>query len=329
MTMATATNLILVDGLPGAGKSTTAQFLALQFQRQQIPACWFYELDHNHPIHAFHVWSRKGPECFIGTTLQNWTTFVQANARTDQINILESTFFQSSVRLLLQSDLPSARIREYALRVAAIIDPLHPVFIYMPSADVAAALQEICEYRKKTWEQYFIQIIDSSRYAKARKLRGFDGVVAFFEEYQRLTNNLYAELTMRKMMCENAKRQWPEFRRQLCRFFDIRDLADPVLSADAARRYVGRYRADGTRLELRVYANQQQLVVCDLLWPKSRLIPRTRNSFDVEACTIAITFNEDAERVIRSMTIGGSRGWKFYGRTLTKIDENTGELCTR
>lgn len=320
-TMSAATRLILVDGLPGAGKSTTAQFLALQFQRQQIPARWFYELDHNHPIHAFHVWSRKGPESFIETTLQNWTAFVQANVHSARINILESTFFQSSVRLLLQSDLPPIRIHQYALQVAGIIEPLHPALIYLPTTDVAAALQEICQHRKKTWEQYFIQVIDGSQYAKARNLRGFEAVVTFFEEYQRLTNHLYAQLTMRKMTCEDAKQHWPACRQHVCRFFDLRYVPDPVLDPDEARRYVGRYRDESTRLELRIHAHQHQLMVCDLLWPRSRLIPRNQHCFDVEACTITITFNADADGLIRSMTIGGSRGWKFYGRTLTKLED--------
>jgi len=316
-----STNLILIDGLPGAGKSTTAQFLALQLERQQIPVRWFYELEPNHPIHAFHVWSRKGPERFIETTIENWKAFAHANARTSRVNILESTFFQSTVRLLLQSDVPPARIQQYALHAARTIEALRPVFIYLPSADVAAALQEICKHRRKMWEQYVIQVIDSSFYSKHRNLRGFEGTVRFFQDYQQLTNRLFARLSMRKITCEDAKRQGAVCRQRLCQFLDIRHVPDPVVAPDDMIRYSGRYRDESTRLELRVYADQQQLVVCDLLWPKSRLIPKGQNRFDVEACTIDITFNETSDGVIQSMAIGGSRGWKFYGRTLTKLEE--------
>lgn len=35
-------HLIIVDGLPGSGKSTTAQWLELQLQRNGIPARRFY-----------------------------------------------------------------------------------------------------------------------------------------------------------------------------------------------------------------------------------------------------------------------------------------------
>lgn len=321
-----STNLILVDGLPGAGKSTTAQFLALQLERQQIPVRWFYELEPNHPIHAFHVWSRKGPECFMKTTIENWKAFVQANARTSKVNILESTFFQSTVRLLLQSDVPPAKIRHYVRQAAKNIEMLRPVFIYLPSTDVATALQAICEHRRKMWEQYVIQVIDSSLYSKHRNLHGFEGTVRFFQDYQQLTNMLFARLSMRKMAYEDAKHQWMACRQRLCQFLNIRYLPDPVVDPDDMVRYAGRYRDENTRLELRVSVRQQQLVVCDLLWPKSRLMYRGPNRFDVEACTIEVSFNEDADGIIRSMTIGGSRGWKFYGRTLTKIEEPIGSF---
>lgn len=323
--MTEKSRLILVDGLPGAGKSSTAQFLALQFQRQQIPARWFYELDHNHPVHAFHVWSRKGPEAFIDASLRKWAAFVQANRDCATINILESTFFQSSVRLLLQSDLPVDRIHRYAFHVADMITPLHPVFLYLPSGDVAEAIQEICRHRKRFWEQYFIQVIDGSRYAKARDLHGFEGVVAFFEEYQRVMTDIYARLTMPKITCEHLRQRWPACRQRICDYFGIRYVPDPPLDPEAAAQYVGRYRDSQTRLELRVQREQQHLVVCDLLWPKSRLILNHDHCFDVEACTIALTFTPDGDGIIQSMTIGGSSGWKFYGRTLAKIDERQGD----
>jgi hypothetical protein len=319
-----STKLILVDGLPGAGKSTIAQFLALQLERQQIPVRWFYELEPNHPIHAFHVWSRKGPERFMETTLENWNAFAQTNAHSSRVSILESTFFQSTVRLLLQSDVSPARIRHYVRQAAKSIQALQPTFMYLPCTDVAVALQDICKHRRKMWEQYVIQVIDSSLYSKHRNLHGFEGTVSFFQDYQQLTNTLFARLSMRKITCEDAKQGWMACRQRLCQFLDIRYISEPALAPEEALRYSGRYRDENTRLELRVYVHQQQLIVCDLLWPKSRLIYKRPNHFDVEACTISITFNETSDGNIRSMTIGGSRGWKFYGRTLIKIEEPAG-----
>src|SRR5262249_31132645 len=47
------TNLILVDGLPGSGKSTTAQLVWLQLVRSGYDASWFFEHQSSHPIYKY------------------------------------------------------------------------------------------------------------------------------------------------------------------------------------------------------------------------------------------------------------------------------------
>jgi len=44
--------IILVEGFPGCGKSTTAQWLARQFRAAGPPAEWFYEGQRPHPMLA-------------------------------------------------------------------------------------------------------------------------------------------------------------------------------------------------------------------------------------------------------------------------------------
>lgn len=313
------TTLILVDGLPGSGKSTTAQFIALQLERNHIPARWFYELDNSHPIHAFHEWSREGPESFIETIIANWRSFVTKGRQSDKVNILESTLFQSTVRLLLQSDISRQRIVDYAFQTQEIIKELQPILIYFSSTNVAKALREICEKRKKVWEQYFTRVINGSMYAKNRKLHGFEGVVAFFQEYQKLTSYLFSQFKMKKLALETTKGDWEERHWQICEFLELPFVEDQKVHQENLERFTGHYRDKTSRLEVTISSAHNKLFVHDLLWPKSRLIPKTENSFYVEACTIELHFQEDAPEGSCYMKIGGSPGWKFYRRVLSRI----------
>ena len=314
------TKLILVDGLPGSGKSTTAQFIALQLERNSIPARWFYELDNSHPIHAFHVWSREGPEKFIETTTENWRSFVAKGKHSENVNILESTLFQSTVRLLLQSDISRQRIIEYTVHIEEMISELQPVLIYFSSLNVAQALRTICEKRKKTWEQYFIQVIDGSLYAKHRELQNFEGVVTFFQEYQELTTDLFSRFEMNKLALDNSKGHWDERHRQICEFLGLPFIQGEEVPQHYLAQFPGRYRDEKSRLEITISLEGNALSVHDLLWSTSRLIPKENNRFYVEACTIELYFQPDALGSIRKMKIGGSFGWKFYGRMLSRIE---------
>lgn len=44
------TKLILVDEIPGTGKSTVAHFIARQLEKNGIKAKWFHEADNEHPL---------------------------------------------------------------------------------------------------------------------------------------------------------------------------------------------------------------------------------------------------------------------------------------
>ena len=46
------TKLILVDGITGSGKSTTAQFIARQLEKNGIKARWYNELEIGNPLHV-------------------------------------------------------------------------------------------------------------------------------------------------------------------------------------------------------------------------------------------------------------------------------------
>jgi adenylate kinase family enzyme len=51
------TKLIILDGLPGSGKSTTAQWLELQLQRNGFDAQWYWEGDVPHPQWWYENWT--------------------------------------------------------------------------------------------------------------------------------------------------------------------------------------------------------------------------------------------------------------------------------
>ena len=313
------TQLILIDGLPGSGKSTSAQFIALQCKQNELAARWFFELEHAHPIHAFHAWSRKGPEEFITKTLRNWQRFADEKQGSSFINIFESTIFQSTLRLLLQSDLPREQIFDYALQVEQIISVLQPILIYFAQSDVVAAIRSICQTRKSTWEQYITEVIAKSLYGKHHKLKGFEGLVHFFQEYQKLTLELCEHYQGRKLILQDAQRDWKTSRAAICDFLGLTYHPLPSAPTQYLNTFIGSYKDPSSHLEVVVKLEQGRLVLHDLLWSKFPLIPKKKNWFYLQACTIEVQFHENESGEIDKLTIQGNPGWKFYGRRLKKL----------
>lgn len=47
------TKLILIDGMPGSGKSTTGYFISERLNELQIPNRFYHELEENHPLRIY------------------------------------------------------------------------------------------------------------------------------------------------------------------------------------------------------------------------------------------------------------------------------------
>src|ERR1051325_8136278 len=94
------TKLILIEGLPGSGKSTTAQKLANVISNSEIACQCFLEWSTNHPIQIGDD-SQLGE--IIATSInreselfQKWQNFVQVQQTQELVTIMESRFWQTS-----------------------------------------------------------------------------------------------------------------------------------------------------------------------------------------------------------------------------------------
>src|SRR4029450_3686658 len=95
--------LVLVEGMPGSGKSTTAQWLAREFARQGRPARWGHEGGVPHP--------GGGPP----------PGFRAAVRAEEAVVVVEGAFLQRSVAAMLRRNLDGEIIRTFVARIADII----------------------------------------------------------------------------------------------------------------------------------------------------------------------------------------------------------------
>ncbi|QSO55077.1 hypothetical protein JZ785_11360 [Alicyclobacillus curvatus] len=95
--------LILVEGIPGSGKSTTAQYISRCLEQNGIPSEWFYEENSNHPVYAFDslesmsVLVRRLSEGqfdeVIEGALDYWERFALHVQRSGRVTVIDSCLF--------------------------------------------------------------------------------------------------------------------------------------------------------------------------------------------------------------------------------------------
>jgi hypothetical protein len=224
-------HLIVLDGLPGSGKTTTGQWLTSLLQGHGLNVRWLPEAEVSHPLWWYQHWNgaeyqppdfESTPiETFIQTSLRKWKDFVDRALTNVQLHVAESLFFQNAVAMFLMGGARPAMLFEYAQDVQAIAQNLNPILIYFRHVDTATALRKICTLRGQTFEDELIHNMEQFPYLRQRGLKGLKGVTTLWSEICTITDTLYDKYTIHKLSIEISEGNWQMYHQQILDFLDF------------------------------------------------------------------------------------------------------------
>ncbi len=309
--------LIFIEGIPGSGKSTTAQFVSNIFTRNNIPHKWWYEEAKGHPVYLFdnqesmqqvvENLSNGNYRLVIDIALKRWIEFSISLQNSNEIVIVDSCLLGYLTWSLFPNNVPKKAILEYVSEVEEIVKQCNPVLIYFYQDDIAAAIKKICLRRSGATENNFIRAATESSYGKTKGLTGFNGLVSYWQDYRALTDESFEGLSFPKISINNTEGDWLVYYRDILNFLGVNEKQNRSIVQDDLQRFVGSYysKQDGEKV-CWVVLDGGRLIVDGLrqVWTKTTLIPKSLNSFDVESLPFQVKFEED-ERGIMNMYLSG------------------------
>jgi hypothetical protein len=228
--------LIFVDGLPGSGKSTTAEYVAGALEQRGIPCRLLRERETDHPLNVggdlhpsgsttgARMFAAYSVRSFIEESLARWSAFVAGAMPSERVTVLDSYPFQKSVRVLLQMDADPAALAAYQACVQDKAAGLEPVLIYLDPGDAARMMRAIAERRGSAWTDYAISVITDCPYASTRGLNGTDGATAIMCSYKQLLDEAVARFPFPKLVLADCHRRWQACHAEICRFLRLEEL---------------------------------------------------------------------------------------------------------
>lgn len=226
-----ASHLIVLDGLPGSGKSTTGQWLTARLQTLGRKAYWLPEAQISHPLWWYQHWNgteyqppdftNTPVDTFMENSLRKWEDFTESAQATDRLLVTESVFFQNAAAMFLMGGAMAARLVEYAQAVQEITQDLHPVLIYFRQNDPSAALKEICALRGQAFEDELIRNMEQLPYLNQRGLKGLDGVAMLWSDIRAITDDLFDGYTIPKISIETSDGNWQAYRQEILKLLGI------------------------------------------------------------------------------------------------------------
>jgi hypothetical protein len=213
-------HLILLDGLPGSGKSTATDYVAHCLNEAGVAARAYYESEDGHPLNVggpLHpagvttgeaLFRQYTVERYIAESLARWRTLAAETARNGVVPVLDSYPYQNAARILLQMDADPARIAAYITEVEAIAAPLSPGLIFLEAADPVAAWEWAVSVRGSEWAESTGAIVTECPYVWNRGLGTIDGMVAMMGAYAALLRDLLATTTLDHIVLPHTGGDW-------------------------------------------------------------------------------------------------------------------------
>jgi len=318
------TKLIVITGMSGAGKSTTAQSLACQYQLNHIRYRWLHEEIRNHPIRAgeFSIGSlcnEKDLDSNIQDMFQRWERLIRRILTSDTVYIMEGVLYDNILRYFYESHSSLEKITWYYDELMKRLAPAQPVVVHLCRANIRATLEALYQMRGEWWKNLILHM-DQNQYCRDHGLAGEDGVYAMWQAYQDTAQKMFQRWSGEKIEIDTTAGEWESYIERLTQFLGIEYRPLTKIAIAEPEKYCGRYRLLlGDQLHTLEISFDGTHLYCQAFWTYMKLLPLGRNRFIFSSFPIRLTFLENSVGCIEGVRVRGSYDWEIMGQTLPRV----------
>ena len=210
--------LLLIEGVPGSGKTTTAKEVCRLLRSTGIGANWYPEEIAEHPVHPHSITRLRDESGFAESCLNQWRTFVGHAQHKNSLHIMEGSAFQSTVRFMMENDRDG--IDHYFSEFVNVVKPLSPAMVYLRPNDIVKNSRYICKLRGEEWATKVANYETGTPFSRKRNLSGIEGMHQFWKEYARLCDALLPLWTLPSRTIQFESGHWQHHIPEVCSFLE-------------------------------------------------------------------------------------------------------------
>jgi hypothetical protein len=108
--------------------------------------------------------------------------------------------------------------RQQVEKMADIIRDLNPLMIYLQPQNVTSTLQHIRTERPKAWADFVTWYLTEQEYGKTHNLKGYEGVIHFYEMRQKLEIEILGGLPLQQLVIKHPGHEWEQCNKEIVNF---------------------------------------------------------------------------------------------------------------
>ncbi|PWW06553.1 thymidylate kinase [Paenibacillus cellulosilyticus] len=207
--------LIIIDGMPGSGKTTCASMLGEKLTAWNIPSRCILEQEPQHPlfIHGYRFESLEEEEqadLYIGLLQQRYRDFVEERLQSEQqVTIIESVMLQDTINCAHHMGMNREKLIDFVNSLQETLAPLSPMLVYFYHLNVEGQWRFICGVRGNEWGPVSLHTDEDFREAGA-----------LWGASQAFVRSVVDEWDIPKLIIENRDYTWDEYTNRIVQFVE-------------------------------------------------------------------------------------------------------------
>jgi len=278
-------NLIIVEGIPGSGKSTTARFIALQSERNGFKTKLYHESTFEHPIIMQN--SISNYTNWMDDYVSNWDKFLEDHTGDETTFVLESVLFQTPILYLLHKDIDRDEIVQFIEKIYSRLSDMNCRLIFLFQNNPWVGINRMMEARGgKNWLNHTYEKYKHEPYYINRDQGNAEVHLEFLNEYAQIAHTAYIRSEINTIAIDNTEWDWTEYHSRLHDYLRWTYYPDQIIPISELKKYSGLYHSDEINLNLIIEIKDNELII----FGDQRLKPKEQYKFYLDSISIVVSF---------------------------------------